>query len=60
MELSRDFGEWAVSATPLSGVRRWACLRVGAGTIGSMADAASLDERLEQIGTQLDWVRDYL
>jgi hypothetical protein len=25
-----------------------------------MADAASLDERLEQIGTQLDWVRDYL
>jgi hypothetical protein len=26
----------------------------------SMADAASLDERLEHIGTQLDWVRDYL
>jgi hypothetical protein len=25
-----------------------------------MADAASLDERLEQIGAQLDWVRDYL
>jgi hypothetical protein len=30
------------------------------GTIGVMADAASLDERLEQIGAQLDWVRDYL
>ena len=30
------------------------------GTIGWMADAASLDERLEQIGAQLDWVRDYL
>ena len=29
-------------------------------TISGMADAASLDERLEQIGTQLDWVRDYL
>jgi hypothetical protein len=29
-------------------------------TIGVMADAASLDERLEQIGAQLDWVRDYL
>jgi hypothetical protein len=26
----------------------------------AMSDAASLDERLEQIGTQLDWVRDYL
>ena len=26
----------------------------------AMADAASLDERLEQIGAQLDWVRDYL
>jgi len=25
-----------------------------------MADAASLPERLEQIGAQLDWVRDYL
>jgi len=25
-----------------------------------MAEAASLEERLEQIGTQLDWVRDYL
>jgi hypothetical protein len=30
------------------------------GTIEVMADAASLDERLEQIGAQLDWVRDYL
>jgi hypothetical protein len=30
------------------------------GTIDSMADAASLPERLEQIGAQLDWVRDYL
>ena len=29
-------------------------------TIGAMTDAASLDERLEQIGAQLDWVRDYL
>jgi hypothetical protein len=29
-------------------------------TIDVMADAASLDERLEQIGAQLDWVRDYL
>ena len=29
-------------------------------SIVAMADAASLDERLEQIGTQLDWVRDYL
>jgi hypothetical protein len=34
--------------------------RVGAGTIERMADAASLTERLEHIGTQLDWVRDYL
>jgi hypothetical protein len=25
-----------------------------------MADAASLDDRLEQIGAQLDWVREYL
>jgi hypothetical protein len=32
----------------------------GFSTITGMADAASLDERLEQIGTQLDWVRDYL
>jgi hypothetical protein len=31
-----------------------------AATIDVMADAASLDERLEQIGAQLDWVRDYL
>jgi len=30
------------------------------GSILSMAEAASLDERLEQIGAQLDWVRDYL
>jgi hypothetical protein len=29
-------------------------------TIDVMANAASLDERLEQIGAQLDWVRDYL
>jgi hypothetical protein len=29
-------------------------------TIAVMADAASLADRLEQIGTQLDWVRDYL
>jgi hypothetical protein len=29
-------------------------------SIRLMADAASLDERLEQIGAQLDWVRDYL
>jgi hypothetical protein len=29
-------------------------------SILGMADAASLDERLEHIGTQLDWVRDYL
>jgi len=29
-------------------------------SIRAMADAASLDERLEQIGAQLDWVRDYL
>ena len=29
-------------------------------SIRTMADAASLDERLEQIGAQLDWVRDYL
>jgi hypothetical protein len=36
------------------------CPRVALGTIAVMADAASLDERLEQIGTQLDWVRDYL
>jgi hypothetical protein len=31
-----------------------------AATIEPMADAASLPERLEQIGVQLDWVRDYL
>jgi hypothetical protein len=36
------------------------CPWVLGGTIGLMADAASLDERLEQIGAQLDWVRDYL
>jgi hypothetical protein len=34
--------------------------RIAVGTIEVMADAASLDERLEQIGAQLDWVRDYL
>ena len=32
----------------------------GGGYDRGMADAASLDERLEQIGAQLDWVRDYL
>jgi len=26
----------------------------------AMADAATLTDRLEQIGAQLDWVRDYL
>jgi hypothetical protein len=31
-----------------------------AASILAMADVASLDERLEQIGAQLDWVRDYL
>ena len=31
-----------------------------AGYHRGMADAASLPERLEQIGAQLDWVRDYL
>jgi len=34
-------------------------VRVGS-TIVLMAEAGSLDERLEHIGTQLDWVRDYL
>ena len=37
-----------------------AVARTAFSTISGMADAASLDERLEQIGTQLDWVRDYL
>ena len=36
------------------------CPAVGSVPSPVMADAASLDERLEQIGAQLDWVRDYL
>jgi len=47
-------------ATSLSGARHLTCPRVWLGSIDRMADAASLDERLEQIGAQLDWVRDYL
>ena len=39
---------------------RWAIRDELSCTIGGMADAASLSERLEQIGAQLDWVRDYL
>jgi hypothetical protein len=31
-----------------------------ADTIDSMTDTGSLSDRLEQIGAQLDWVRDYL
>jgi ClpP class serine protease len=42
------------------GVRRWTWPSAWLGSIAVMADAASLHERLEQIGTQLDWVRDYL
>jgi hypothetical protein len=35
--------------------------RIRPATIELMADAnASLDERLQEIGAQLDWVRDYL
>jgi hypothetical protein len=44
----------------MSGARHGTCPRVPLASILVMADAASLDERLEQIGTQLDWVRDYL
>ena len=40
--------------------RHWDMSRGRLCTIAVMADAASLDERLEQIGAQLDWVRDYL
>ena len=42
------------------GARHWDMSRGRLCTIAVMADAASLDERLEQIGAQLDWVRDYL
>jgi hypothetical protein len=42
------------------GARHLTCLSAYVDTIAFMADTASLDERLEQIGTQLDWVRDYL
>jgi hypothetical protein len=41
-------------------VRRRTWPQVAPDTIEVMADPASLDERLEQIGAQLDWVRDYL
>jgi hypothetical protein len=35
--------------------------RPSAATIAAMADAtAPIDERLKEIGAQLDWVRDYL
>jgi hypothetical protein len=45
----------------MSGARHRTCLRLElVASILRMADAASLDERLEQIGAQLDWVRDYL
>jgi len=44
----------------MSGARHRTWPRVRLCTIALMADAASLDERLEQIGAQLDWVRDYL
>jgi hypothetical protein len=44
----------------MSGAWHQTCPRGALDTIGAMADAASLDERLEQIGAQLDWVRDYL
>jgi hypothetical protein len=44
----------------MSGAWHGPCPRGALDTIGAMADAASLDERLEQIGAQLDWVRDYL
>jgi hypothetical protein len=44
----------------MSGARHRTWLALPAATIVGMAEAASLDERLEQIGTQLDWVRDYL
>jgi hypothetical protein len=42
------------------GARHWDMSRGRLCTIAVMTDAASLDERLEQIGAQLDWVRDYL
>ena len=58
--LRAGFGVSAKSSTTMSGARHRTCPRVGSDTIGVMADAASLDERLEQIGAQLDWVRDYL
>ena len=70
----RLFGTWFICEAPNDrGVAEKACpdrTRPGARhsdmsrgrlcTIAVMADAASLDERLEQIGAQLDWVRDYL
>ena len=49
-----------MSNTDQSGAWHRTCPLVGVGSIGVMADAASLDERLEQIGAQLSWVRDYL
>jgi hypothetical protein len=42
------------------GARHLTCPSASVASIVVMADAASLDERLEHIGTQLDWVRDYL
>jgi hypothetical protein len=50
----------APSRRDTAGVRHWTWPRLADGTIVLMADAASLDERLEHIGSQLDWVRDYL
>ena len=50
----------------VSGARHRTCLcfdgaiSTPLASIPAMTDAASLDERLEQIGAQLDWVRDYL
>jgi hypothetical protein len=58
--LRAGFGVSATSSTTMSGAWHQTCPRGALDTIGAMADAASLDERLEQIGAQLDWVRDYL
>jgi hypothetical protein len=58
--LRAGFGVSATFSTTMSGAWHRTCPRVAVGSIDLMADAASLDERLEQIGAQLDWVRDYL
>ena len=57
---SRALAKEPCPRSPVSGARRRTCPWVPVASIRLMADAASLDERLEQIGTQLDWVRDYL